>query len=80
MNKIKKCRFNMKKVKVKLYLAGNEFAATAKDELFFVDKCYANTPEMAKEIALEKIQQYYLDDIQLQNKYKNKDSIKDIAR
>ncbi|MGS2778441.1 hypothetical protein ACVBAX_13825 [Robertmurraya sp. GLU-23] len=71
----------MKKVKVKLYLAGNEFAATAKDEVYFVDKCYAATPEMAKELALEIIQQYYSDEVQLQNKFKSKgQTIKELAR
>ncbi|MFC0476777.1 hypothetical protein ACFFHF_16365 [Robertmurraya beringensis] len=50
---------NTKKIKVKLYLAGNQFAATAKDDYFFVDKCYADTPELAKEIALEKLFNLY---------------------
>lgn len=46
---------NFKKIKVKLYLAGNRFAATAKDDFFFVDKCYADTPELAQKIAIDKL-------------------------
>lgn len=50
-------RFNKEKIKVKLYLAGNQFAATAKSDFFFIDKCYADTPELAKEMALNKLNQ-----------------------
>jgi hypothetical protein len=52
-------RLNNKKIKVKLYLAGNRFAATAKDDFFFVDKCYADTPELAKKLALEELYNLY---------------------
>lgn len=68
---ITKGRFNLKKVKVKIYLAGNQFAATAKDEVYFVDKCYASTPEMAKELALDRLKQLYNTDLHLYNKNMN---------
>ncbi len=78
---ITKGRFNIKKVKVKLYLAGNQFAATAEDEVYFVDKCYDSTPEMAKELALDGLKQLYNTDLHLQNKYKNKNKLnKELAR
>ncbi len=43
-------------VKYKVYGFGNEYNASASNERITVFNCYASTPEMAKEIALFKLQ------------------------